>query len=97
MTVTLRDRSVRVIPLSELAGYVRPGCKACTDFTARQSDISVGGVGSAPGMSSVIIRTPEGLGLFKIAEEMGFLESWDGVRIDTIEKVGRRKLERHCI
>jgi coenzyme F420 hydrogenase subunit beta len=97
MTVTLRDRSMRSIPLLELAGNVRPGCRTCADFTAILSDISVGGVGSAPGMSSVIIRTPEGLGLFKIAEEMGFLEAWDGVKAEAIERVGKRKLERYDI
>lgn len=60
MTVALRDRSAKRIPLQELASHVRPGCRACADFTAKQSDISVGGVGSAPGMSSVVVRTPEG-------------------------------------
>ena len=94
MTVALRDRSAKKIPLQELASHVRPGCRACADFTAKQSDISVGGVGSAPGMSSVVVRTPEGLGLFKIAEEMGFLEAWDGVRVEAIERVGRLKREK---
>lgn len=94
MRIILRDQSVRIIPLQELASFVRPGCKACTDFTATLSDISVGGVGSAPGMSCVIIRTPKGLGLFEIAEENGFLEAWDGVNVEAIEKIGRLKLKR---
>jgi len=94
MRITLRDQSVRCIPLRDLARFVRPGCKVCTDFTANLSDISVGGVGSAPGMSCVIIRTQKGLGLFKIAEEMGFLEAWDGVNVEAIEKIGRLKQKR---
>jgi coenzyme F420 hydrogenase subunit beta len=94
MNITLRDRSTRSIPLPELASFVLPGCKACTDFTATQSDISIGGVGSAPGMSSVIVRTEKGLGLFRIAEEMGFIEAWDGVNGEAIERLCRLKMKR---
>jgi len=97
MTVTLRDRSVQTIPLPTLAEFVKIGCAGCADFTAKLSDISLGGLGSAPGMSSAIIRTPEGMGLFKIAEELGFIESWDGVKVEAIEKVGRSKLKRNKI
>ena len=94
MNITLRDRSTRSIPLPELASFVLPGCKTCADFTATQSDISIGGVGSAPGMSSVIVRTEKGLGLFRIAEEMGFLEAWDGVNAEAIERLCRLKMKR---
>ncbi|MDD2755525.1 MAG: Coenzyme F420 hydrogenase/dehydrogenase, beta subunit C-terminal domain [Methanothrix sp.] len=97
MTVTLRDQSIKSIPLAELDEYVKPGCRACTDFTAKLSDISVGGVGSAPGMSSVITRTPEGMGLFNIAEEMGLLKVSDGVNVEAIKKVGGQKIRRNRI
>jgi coenzyme F420 hydrogenase subunit beta len=80
------------IPLPELSGYVKPGCKACADFTAKLSDISVGGTGSMPGMSVVILRTSEGEGLFKIAEERGFIEAKNGVKVETVEKVGKLSL-----
>jgi coenzyme F420 hydrogenase subunit beta len=97
MTVTLRDKSIQTVPLPTLAEFVKPGCTGCADFTAKLSDISIGGLGSAPGMSSVVIRTPEGMGLFKIAEELGFIESWDGVRVEAIEKVGKFKLKKNKI
>ncbi|OPY53140.1 MAG: Coenzyme F420 hydrogenase subunit beta [Methanosaeta sp. PtaU1.Bin112] len=77
-----------------LAVLMLPGCRNCTDFTAMQSYISIGGVGSAPGMSSVIVRTEKGLGLFRIAEEMGFIEAWDGVNIEAIERLCRLKMKR---
>jgi hypothetical protein len=86
MTITLRDEAGRTIPLPELAGCVRPGCKACADFSAKLSDLSIGSIGNAFGMSTVLIRTPEGMGLFKIAEEMGFIEAWDGVNVKAIKK-----------
>lgn len=95
MVITLRDGCQKTIPLAELAGCIKPGCKACGDFTAKLSDISVGSIGSAPGMSTVILRTAEGMGLFKIAEERGFIEAWDGVDIRAIEKAGRIKLRRN--
>jgi len=95
MTIELRDGSVQRIPLQELAQFVKPGCAACTDFTAKLSDISLGGIGSAPGMTSAIVRTPEGMGLFKIAEEMGYIESWDGVKVEEIERIGKLKVKRH--
>jgi coenzyme F420 hydrogenase subunit beta len=72
MTISLRDGGMKTIPLPEISGYVKPGCKACADFAAKLSDVSVGGVGSTLGMGVVILRTPEGEGLFKIAEERGY-------------------------
>lgn len=95
MTITLRDGETMTIPLQELSGYVKPGCMACADFTAKLSDISVGSTGSTSGSSVVILRTPEGEGLFKIAEEMGFIEADNGVNVETIEKVGKLKLKRN--
>ncbi len=95
MTVTLRDQSVHRLPLSIFDDYIKPGCTGCADFTAKRSDISLGGVGSAPGMSSAIVRTAEGLGLFRIAEEMGYIESWDGLKLNAIENVGKIKLKKH--
>ncbi|MGA9097917.1 MAG: Coenzyme F420 hydrogenase/dehydrogenase, beta subunit C-terminal domain [Methanotrichaceae archaeon] len=95
MVVTLRDGDQKIIPLAELGDCVKPGCKTCDDFTAKLSDVSVGNIGSAPGMSTVIIRTPEGMGLFKIAEEIGFIEAWDGINISAIEKVGKIKLRKN--
>jgi sulfite reductase (coenzyme F420) len=35
-------------------------CKFCDDFTSRLADISVGSVGSKPGYSTVIVRSPVG-------------------------------------
>ncbi|MDF0591220.1 Coenzyme F420 hydrogenase/dehydrogenase, beta subunit C-terminal domain [Methanotrichaceae archaeon Mx] len=97
ISVKLRDGSHRSISLRDLAEHVKPGCKGCEDFTAKLSDISIGSTGSAPGMSTVILRTPEGKGLFDIANEMGFLEVADGVDIEAIEKTGRLKLKKDGI
>jgi coenzyme F420 hydrogenase subunit beta len=94
MVVTLRDWTRKSIPLAELAGHVKPGCRHCTDFTAKMADISVGSAGSAPGMSTVISRTASGKGLLQIAREMGLIEVEGEVNVGAIEKVGRLKLKR---
>ena len=95
MTIGLRGDGSKTIPLHRLAEHIKTGCKACADFTAKLSDISVGNIGGAPGMNSVIIRTAEGAGLFNIAEEMGLLEVSDGVDLQAIEKAGRLKLTKN--
>ena len=97
MEIQLRDGSHRIIPLRDLAVHAKPGCQTCADFTARLSDISAGSIGSAPGMNTIIVRTVEGMGLFNIAEEMGFIEVADGVNIEAIKKAGRLKLAKNGI
>ncbi len=56
-------------PVKELDGIVPKGCKVCEDFTAVESDISVGSVGSAEGYSTVIIRTEIGKEIAEILKE----------------------------
>ncbi|OPY28492.1 MAG: F(420)H(2) dehydrogenase subunit F [Methanocella sp. PtaU1.Bin125] len=95
MTVHLRGGEVKHLPLQSLGGHVRKGCKACPDFTARDSDISIGSVGSQPGLSTVVIRSAAGEGLFHIAEDLHYLEAVPGVDIGAIEKVGKLKLKKN--
>ncbi len=56
-------------PVKELSSIVPEGCKVCEDFTAVESDISVGSVGSAEGYSTVIVRTEIGAEIAKILKE----------------------------
>ncbi|RZN48242.1 hypothetical protein EF808_03165 [archaeon] len=51
----------------ELTPYARGNCKLCPDLMADFADISVGGVGSRGGYSTVVLRTPEGKEFFKKA------------------------------
>jgi len=97
MTVSLRDGEIKTIPLSSLSEFVRKGCKVCPDFTSKSADISVGSVGSKPGLSTVIIRTTEGMGLYQIAEDLQFIEVIQGADTAVIEKVGKLKLKRNAI
>lgn len=95
LTVTLRGGEVKTLPLSSLAQHVKPGCHVCADFTSKLSDISVGSVGSEHGSSTIVLRTPEGKGLFDIAVEKGLLEVSGDANVNAIDKVGKLKLKRN--
>ncbi len=70
------DINVHDIPLSELWGNIREGCKTCMDFTGAFSDISVGRVeGISKDWSILIVRTKQGEELVNRAEREGYLES----------------------
>lgn len=97
MTVTLRGGEVKQLPLASLSEFVRKGCKTCPDFTSKSADISVGSVGSKPGLSTVIIRTAEGMGLYEIAQDLQYVEPVEGVDAASIEKVGKLKLKKNGI
>lgn len=95
LTVTLRGGEIKTLPLSSLTQHVKPGCKICADFTSKCSDISIGSVGSGQGKSTIVVRTPEGKGLFDIAVEMGLLEVSGDADLNAIDKVGKLKLKRN--
>lgn len=63
------------VPVKEVKAYGRKGCKLCDDFSARFADISVGGVDSPPGWTTVIVRTDIGESLFNDAVSSGYLDA----------------------
>ncbi len=56
-------------PVKELNPIVPSGCKVCEDFTAIESDVSVGSVGSPEGFSTVIVRTEIGKEIAEILKD----------------------------
>ncbi|MHA1910902.1 MAG: Coenzyme F420 hydrogenase/dehydrogenase, beta subunit C-terminal domain [Candidatus Kariarchaeaceae archaeon] len=54
---------------------MRPGCKACTDLTSEDADISVGNVGAKPKHTVVIVRTHAGEELLNKAIEKGYISA----------------------
>ena len=67
--------------VSQLSGILPTGCNVCTDFTAVESDVSVGSVGSAPGFSTTVVRTA-------VAKEV-----WDYIKRTGNADVGEGKVE----
>jgi len=74
LLIFLKSGEIKRIPLSELKGCMREGCKSCDDFSSELSDISVGGLGLS-GWTFTIIRTPKGEELFEAAEKAGLITS----------------------
>ena len=64
-----------VVDRREINKYLRGSCKICHDFTARLSDISVGGVGSPPGWTTIIVRNEKGEKIIEEAEHEGYIET----------------------
>lgn len=89
-------RELLSVKIKELKGYSRPGCMVCQDLTARFADISVGSIGSEPGMSTVLVRTGRGEELFNDAVKGGFIEArkLEDNGIDLLERLALRKYKR---
>jgi len=73
-TVYLKSRDVKKVPVRDLKEFVRPSCRICPDLTAEYADISVGGIGSEIGWSTVLVRTDIGREILSEVVDMGYLE-----------------------
>jgi coenzyme F420 hydrogenase subunit beta len=65
------------IPLKDIRGHMRLGCKVCDDFTGRFADFAVGSVDSPEGYSTVITRTKESDKILKDMKKQGLVEIKD--------------------
>lgn len=91
LIVRLKDGRVSHVDLDELGPIVRPECLACTDFSNNVADISVGGIGSIDGYTTVIVRNDAAQKLVNQAIHQNYIEETDAKGI--IEKI-RRMAER---
>lgn len=94
LEIRMTDGTIQSVPLRDLEDCIRPGCTHCTDFTAVDSDISAGSVGSPEGYTTIIIRTEEGAGFIDSAIRKGRLEFSDEFDPAQIEKLAGKKAER---
>jgi coenzyme F420-reducing hydrogenase beta subunit len=74
---TMTDGEVK-FKVKELEEILPSGCNVCTDFTAVESDVSVGSVGSVPGFSTVVIRTEVAKQIWDYIKEQGNAEVGEG-------------------
>jgi coenzyme F420 hydrogenase subunit beta len=72
--ISLGDAVTAHVPFDELEEMARPGCLACTDFANDYADLSVGGLGSPAGYTTILIRTPEGNRIYAEATSRGYVE-----------------------
>lgn len=95
LEVLKQDGSTTIVPLAELETCIRKGCHFCTDLTAVLSDISAGAVGSPPGSTSLIVRTPTGKGFVDSAVLNRKLDVKSGVDTAAIEKLALIKIAKN--
>lgn len=63
------------IPLDEIEDIARSACLACNDFSNEYADISVGGVGSKDGYTTVLIKTSLGKQVYAEALYRNYIEN----------------------
>ncbi len=79
------------IPLEEIEEIARPACLACNDFSNEFADISVGGVGSQDGYTTIMIRTSIGRQIYSEALYQHYVENSHGLCHNS-RKVNERQL-----
>jgi coenzyme F420 hydrogenase subunit beta len=96
LIVTLRDGRQMIVPHKELKKFVRGSCAACTDFTSKYADISVGSVGSPEGWSTVIVRTELGREVYMRALSDGYIiePKFESPVYDVIDTMAAKKAAR---
>jgi len=89
------DGSTQVIPLAELESCIRKGCHCCTDLTAVYADISACAIGSAPGSTTLLVRTPTGKGFVESAVQNRKLVLAGEPDTRAIEKLASAKIKKN--
>ncbi len=102
--IQLNDGKQIEIPLKDMGNLVRHNCHYCSDFTNFYADISVGGIGSPSGYSTVLVRTEIGDGIFtemkkkKLVEEAVpenmTIRQLNAKILKLISKLGQNKYEK---
>ena len=80
----------------ELHRYLRKSCRECRDFTSRLADLSLGGVGSPEGWTTVLIRTKRGKEVFNDAVREGYVRVKDLPQqsLEKIKELARLKFQK---
>jgi coenzyme F420-reducing hydrogenase beta subunit len=89
------------VPTKELEPHMSHPCKYCIDYVAELADISVGGVGSPDGWTTVIVRSELGWKLFdstvkaKAIEATPFEQTNPGISF-VVRLSNTKKMERNA-
>ena len=79
------------IPLEEIEEIASRACMACNDFSNEFADISVGGVGSKDGYTTVMVRTSLGKQVYAEALYQNYVENHHGLCHNS-KKVNEKQL-----
>lgn len=91
---TMTDDVVE-FPVKELSAIMPSGCRVCTDFSAVESDVSVGSVGSKPGFSTVLVREENAKEVLDFIREHGYAD-FDEVSLEFVERLCNLKKKREA-
>jgi len=80
--------------VKELDGIVPSGCKVCQDFSAVESDLSVGSVGSESGFSTVLVRSETAKMVADLIRAKGYAE-FKACSIEAVKKLCDYKVKIH--
>ncbi|MFB0568752.1 MAG: Coenzyme F420 hydrogenase/dehydrogenase, beta subunit C-terminal domain [Nitrososphaeria archaeon] len=72
--ITLSGGVTVHVPLEEVDLVARSACLACPDFSNEYADLSVGGLGSPDGYTTVLVRTRDGQEIFEGALRHKYIE-----------------------
>ena len=72
--ITLTNGETVHVPFDVVHEFARPACLKCTEFANDYADISVGGLGSPDGYTTVLIRTDVGQGIYQAALRLRYIE-----------------------
>lgn len=85
------------IPLDEVESIARPACLACTRFSNDFADISVGGLGSPEGVTTVLVRSINGKRMIANVLSDGSIEKIQRDKekvLSLINKIAEKKMNR---
>ena len=74
LIVSLTNGESVHIPFDVVHEFARPACLKCAEFANDFADISVGGLGSADGYTTVLIRTEAGQKIYQSALRLKYIE-----------------------
>jgi coenzyme F420 hydrogenase subunit beta len=74
LLVTLTNGKSVHIPFDVVNDFARPACLKCIEFANDYADISVGGLGSPDGYTTVLTRTEVGQGIYQAALKLRYIE-----------------------
>ena len=74
LIVSMRDGTVHHVSFDEVDAIARPACLACTDFANDYADLSVGGLGSPDGYTTVLVRSDKAALAYDGALRAGHIE-----------------------
>jgi coenzyme F420 hydrogenase subunit beta len=94
LEISINDDRIEKISLKEIESAIQAGCRSCTDFSALDSDISAGSVGTQDGWTTLLIRTDEGSNFMQSAVQEGMLELNSAVDINPINHLAQKKVSR---